>query len=264
MVNNFMIPIPLSNTDSLQTAAEPLLTAVLQHPSWAWACMRTGFNQRTKWGRLSMTTRRPRKTTSRNKCTCIRAIYMAQSGSNILCVSQCFLQSTYPPLLPVSAAWPHLHIFLAVCQPDLVVLGPYGLRYQENLAYCLVLKLSSLSQIYGFGWVIEKREMQALWVFLDAVQPPPPSPRLYGESHESRFVPILRTDQSIQQPLCLPGTVWQDLNYKPQGTVLLQGIREESCPGISVFLDRATKVYDLWLLLGIATSASNPMPFLYC
>lgn len=185
MVNNFMIPIPLRNTDSLQTAAEPLLTTVLQHLSWAWACMRTVFNQRTKWGRLSMTTRRPRKTTSRNKCTCIRAIYMAQSGSNISCVSQCFLQSTYPPLLPVSAAWPHLHIFLAVCQPDLVVLGPYGLRYQENLAYCLVLKLSSLSQIYGFGRVIEKREMQALWVLLDAVQPPPPqSKAIWGATWE--------------------------------------------------------------------------------
>lgn len=185
MVNNFMIPIPLSNTDSLQTAAEPFLTAVLQHPSWAWACMRTGFNQRTKWGRLSMTTRRPRKTTSRNKCTCIRAIYMAQSGSNISCVSQCFLQSTYPPLLPVSAAWPHLHIFLAVCQPDLVVLGPYGLRYQENLAYCLVLKLSSLRQIYGFGWVIEKkRNAGTVSVLGCRATPSPQSKAVWGVTWE--------------------------------------------------------------------------------
>lgn len=80
----------------------------------------------------------------------------------------CLLQFTYPLLLLVAAALSYLHIFPAMYQPELVVLGyPYTLGCAEKVTYCLVPKFSILRERYNFVSVVEIGEMQTPWVLSD-------------------------------------------------------------------------------------------------
>lgn len=82
----------------------------------------------------------------------------------------CLLQLTYPLTLLASAALPYSHIFPAVYQPELVVLGyPYSLGYAEKVAYCLVPKFSILSKRYNLVSVVGRRGMQIPWTLSDAM-----------------------------------------------------------------------------------------------
>lgn len=67
-----------------------------------------------------------------------------------------------------------------------------------------------------------------------------PSPWLCGEAHGSSFVPILSTDQSIQEPFVLsvqPGRIWVTSLKDLLLSVLVQGITgRKAVPGSLSFL----------------------------
>lgn len=100
-------------------------------------------------------------------------------GPQILCTEtacptththRCLLQFTYLLLLLASAALAYMHIFPAVYQPDLVVLGyAYNLGYTEKVAYCLVPKFAILSERSNFVCVAERRELQTPWTLSDTM-----------------------------------------------------------------------------------------------
>lgn len=168
-------------------------------------------------------------------------------GPQILCAEtacptshthHCLLQFTYLLLLLASAALPYLHISPAVYQPELVVLGyPYNLGYVEKVAYFLVPKFSILSEKYNFLSVVERRDADTMVSLRYRVSP---SPWLYWEAHGSSFVPILSTDQSIQEPFVLsvqPGRIWVTSLKDLLLSVLLQGITgRKAVPGSLSFL----------------------------